>query len=184
MHGHQIKYFFLVLVLAVFCSRCTKPVDFDQANDLVIEPVVGSSIAFFNGKANDFNEGAQGSIVTDTVSIDVFGNNFVQDNLVKAELIFELTNSINRGYSLQVDFLDAMGLENQSLTFTVPASPSNVPVLTTFTEVFEDMALVDLKNTEFLIFTLTMLPGQPITQDSLGEINLQSKGVFFLLVNT
>ncbi|OEJ99299.1 hypothetical protein A8C32_09030 [Flavivirga aquatica] len=178
------KYIILSLLLAIMFS-CTKAVDFNQADDLKIEPVVESSIVFFKGTAsNFFAGGSEVSVIQDAISISVFDDDFIQDNLVKSEFVFESTNSFNRGFSMQIDFLNEINEVHHTLTFTAPASPSNQDVVTTHTEVFEGDSLTDLKNTKSLVITLTMLSGTPITLNTVGEINLQSKGVFYLNIES
>ena len=55
--------------------------------------------------------------VSDTIAnIEIFSEAFVIDNLVKAELVFEATNTINRTFGLQVEFLDDADVR-RSLSF-------------------------------------------------------------------
>jgi hypothetical protein len=37
-----------------------------------------------------------------------------------------------------------------------------------------------LKNTTKLVFTLSMFPGVPINENTVGRIQLESKGIFYL----
>ncbi|MEW4922993.1 hypothetical protein [Algibacter sp. 2305UL17-15] len=160
---------------------CAKPVDFNQLDDLTLLPVMETSIIFYNATAGDFFVGGQEeNVAQDFVFIDVFNNGFVQDNLVRAEFVFETKNSINRAYSLQLDFLDVGGALLESFSINSPASPNNEVVASEHSEVFEGATLANIKQSRILVFTLEMLPGAPINQNSPGEIDLKSKGIFHL----
>ncbi len=174
----------LFCIISMMLLGCTKPIDLDQAKDLSLTPVVESSLFFYKGKAGEFFIGGSGAVLeTSTVNIAVFDDAFVQDNLVKAEFLFETTNTINRAYSLQVDFLDGLGAIVHSIAIETPASPRGEELLSTHTELFEGNNIQNLKSAKQLEFTLTMLPGIPINEGTFGEINLKSSGTFYLEIN-
>lgn len=166
----------------MFC--CTKPVDFDQAKDLEIAPVIESSIIFYNANAGDFFiGGSEVNTASDFAEIDIFRNTFVRDNLIKAEFVFETKNSINRPYSLEVNFEDVNGNVLETFTIDTPAATDNQEIERTYIQTFEGQSLNNIKQSTVLRFTLNMLPGEEIVEDSLGEIDLKSKGVFYLNVD-
>ncbi|MGC6429555.1 MAG: hypothetical protein ACON5F_00780 [Jejuia sp.] len=171
-------------MLIVLGLGCTESVDFEQAENLVLEPVIESSIIFYKANAGDFFVGgSQVNTASDFTEIDIFGGSFIQDNLIKVEFVFETKNSINRPYSLQVDFLDGNSNLLETFTADAPAATNNEVVESIHTETFEGASLANIKQSEFLVFTLTMLPGEAITPDSPGAIELKSKGVFYLNVD-
>ncbi|PQV45707.1 hypothetical protein CLV33_11251 [Jejuia pallidilutea] len=177
-----ITTFLGVLLLNYF--SCTKPVDFNQANTLVLEPVVESSLIFYEASAKDFFlGGSEESVAEDFIEIDFFNNSFVQDNLVKAEFVFNIENSINRGYQLHISFLDNANQLLERFTVNTSASANNNIIKTTHTEVFEGETLQRIKRSRILVFTLVMLPGEAINADTPGEISVQSKGIFSLNIN-
>lgn len=177
-----LKPTLFLFVLHVMCVSCTKEVDFNQINDLEINPVIESSLFYFDAVAGDFVIGGSGEYSTgDFVIIDIFNNEFVNDNLVKAEFLFETVNSINRAYEVQVDFFDDFNpLPLHTFTFSTAASITNDDLTTQYLEVFEGNALTNLKQTTKLAFTLTMLSGTPINSSTPGKIHLESKGTFYL----
>lgn len=173
-----------VLVMLLLLCNCTKPVDFNQVDDLVITPVVESSLIFYTAKAEDFFiGGSEQSTAEDFVEIDLFNGSFIQENLVKVEFVFEIENSINRAYQLRLRFLDVNGQVLESFNVNTAASPNNQTIATVHTEVFEGISLERLKQSRILEFTLVMQPGEPISQDTPGEINVKSKGVFSLNID-
>lgn len=171
-------------LLLLISFSCTKPIDFNQANDLVLEPVLESSLIFYKAKATDFFIGGKEETnAEDFVEIDLFNNSFVQDNLLKVEFIFEIENSINRAYQLQVSFLDASGQLLERFVINTDASATNEILKTTHTEVFEGESLQRIQLSRILVFTLVMLPGEAVNENTPGEIKVQSKGVFSLNIN-
>lgn len=182
MKKQILKVFLCLIAFSLVFVSCTKDVDFDQANDLEISPVIESSLFHFKGTAgNFFIGGSEEATVGDFVELDIFNNEFINDNLIKAELEFEIVNSINRGYQVTVEFFDESSITPlHSFTFSADPSPSNLELLTLYTEVFEGNELLALKASVRLEFTLTMLPGAPINSSTPGKISLKSKGVFYL----
>ena len=171
-------------LLGVFCFlliSCTKAIDFDQANDFKITPVIESSLIFLNEPANRFlDNGVQIVSIQDSVEITFFDNKFIRENLIKADFVFETNNSINRGFQVQVDFLNELDQLVHEFAFSATASPNNTNVIENYIEVFEDSELLALKTTRKMIFTLSVLPGIAINENTLGKIQLKSKGIFYL----
>ncbi len=177
-----LKYTFTVMLLSILFFSCTKEVDFNQIDDLSLKPVVALDLIFFNASATDFYvDGSEISTVRDSVIIDLFNRDFVVDNLVKAEFVFETTNSINRAFSVQIDFLDSANQLKHTFTVTAPATPTNIDIVTTHTEVFESDLLNALKASNKIELTIQALSGgSPLSYDTPGSIQLKSKGVFYL----
>ncbi|GAL71643.1 hypothetical protein [Jejuia pallidilutea] len=122
MINKKIKTTGLFLFLLIGFS-CTKPVDINQIRDLVLQPVVESSLIFYKASAKDFFIGGiEQNTAEDFIEIDFFNNSFVQDNLIKAAFVFNVENSINRGYQLRVSFLDASGQLLERFTVNTNAS--------------------------------------------------------------
>ncbi|WP_179343835.1 hypothetical protein [Winogradskyella ursingii] len=174
-------------ILIVFFTSCVKDVDFEQAENITLTPTIASSILFSNSEASRFSDnGMELETVTDTVpDITILKDQFVNDNLIRAELVFEAANTINRTFGLQVDFLNEDDeLEHTFSFFANPSSNGN-EVITNYTEIFEDDSLEALKFTSKLIITLSLLPsndGSMLNENSEGNIGLKSKGIFYFNV--
>ena len=175
-----IKYLFLVITIHLSLFSCVKEVDFKQADDFEISPVIESSLIFFEAPANSFLlNGSELTTISDFVLADFFKNQFIVDNLIKAEFIFETTNSINRGFQVQVNFIDDVEQLLHTFTFSTLPSTDHSDLLSNHEEIFEGDTLTALKNTSKLVFTLSVLPGEPINQTTPGRIKLRSKAVFY-----
>lgn len=179
MKTYILKYILLIAVY-FFQTSCTKDVDFSQINDLEISPVIESSLVFLDESANNFiDNGTEIQQVQDFIIIDFFDSEFTVENLIKADFVFETQNTINRGFELQIDFLNNVAELQHTFTVTEEASPDNNDTETIYTEIFEGAQLDALKNTSILIFTLRMLPGIPINTSTPGSITLKSKAILY-----
>lgn len=183
----KIVYIFSVLfILCVLLFSCVENLDFDQTEDFSAEPSLVASLAFFDEPANTFiiNPGIS-NVVIDTVAVDIFTDDFVVDNLIKAELFFETTNSINNAFIAQIDFYNnAFELQN-AITIDIPASPFNMQDVTERLVIFEDNNLETFKQSTQIVFTLTLVEDVsllPIDDNTLGKIVFKSKGTFFFRI--
>ena len=171
------------MVMSITTS-CIKDVDFDQAEDIVLTPVITSSAVFTDIEASRFSEnGIELETVNDTIAnIEIFSDEFINDNLVKAELVFETNNSINRTFGIQIDFLNEANELLHTFNFDTLPSVNGSDVLTEYIEIFEDETLEALKLTTQIAITLRLYPstdGSFLNENSLGRIELKSKGVFY-----
>ena len=136
-----------LFILLLFSFSCASDLDYDQANDLKLEPVFVANLAYFDVPANEFvTNGVEQSVIFDTPTVDVFNDDFFRDNLKKVEFFFEMENTINRAYSVDLVFLDNNNQRVHATNFTVPeyAGAENK---VTKTEIFENAQLDLLKRT-------------------------------------
>lgn len=174
------KHAFIALALSLNFNSCTKDIDFDQADDLEISPVLESSLIFFDEPANKFLNGSEEiTNIEDFVTVEFFNGEFIVENLTRADFVLETTNSINRNFEVQVDFFDELEQLQHTFTFSGIASPSNSDIISEHIEVFENDKLTALKQTVKLVFTLRMLQGNAINQNTPGRISLKSKAIFY-----
>ncbi|MCH2194123.1 hypothetical protein [Kordia sp.] len=175
-----------ILFVLLFAS-CVKDVDFDQAEDIAISPVVESSLIFFDFEAAQFSEPTGTEIVVegDDLELDLFNDQFFRDNLTKVEFFFEVTNSIDRNFRADVTLFDANDQIQHAFAIDVVPDGNN-EVEVTHTEVFEDALLEQLTNTKRLGFVLSMFPsptGIPLDENSIGNIKMRSKATLFFLID-
>ncbi len=181
MLKQKIKPYTLLIIFGFALISCTKDIDFNQVNDFKATPVIESSLIFLNEPANQFiDDGVEIISIQDSVEIDFFNNGFIQDNLIKTEFVFETNNSIHRGFQVQVDFFNESNQLVHQFIFNAIASIDNINVVENHIETFEDSELVALKSTRLMVFTLSVLSGNAINENTLGEIQLKSKGIFYL----
>ncbi|MDD5152260.1 MAG: hypothetical protein PHC28_17595 [Flavobacterium sp.] len=171
-----------IFILSIFLFSCSSNLDFNQVNDLKLEPVIISNLATFDVPANQFViNGAEQSVFFDTETFDVFRDTFFNTSLVKTDLYFEIDNTINRAYTIDMYFLNGSNSNLYTVSFNIPAY-TGVENLVTQTEIFENAKLDVLKKTRKIAFKVTMLPGPALTESSPGSLKLRSSATVYLVV--
>lgn len=171
-----------LLILMIFSFSCSSDLDFNQTNDLKLEPVFVGNLAYFDVPANHFvTNGQEQSVFNDSKTIDVFNDSFFKDNLKRTDLFFEVNNTINRAYTLDVVYLDKNNQPLFTMNFAI-AAYSGVENLVIKTEVFENAKLDVLKSTVKIAFVIKMLPGPVLSEGSLGSLKLRSSVTTYFVV--
>lgn len=168
-----------VVFLAFFSFSCSSNLDFDQVNDFKSEPVIVANLATFDVAANQFVEGGVEQIVSgDLMSFDIFNESFLNTNLNRVDFFFEIDNTINRAFKMDLYFLDDTNQVVYRIPFDVPAS-TGVQNLVTKTEIFENANLDLLKKSTKIAFIVTMYPGTMLDENSLGSLKLRSSATLY-----
>lgn len=171
-----------IFILSVFSLSCSSDLDFDQVNDLMLEPVVVANLATFDVPANEFVIGGiEQNVAGDILNFNVFKEAYFTDSLMRADFFFEIDNTINRAYRVNMYLLDANNSPLYTIPFDVPAY-TGVPNLVTKTEIFENAKLDLLKKTTKIAFVITMYPGPALSESSLGSLKLRSSATVYLVV--
>jgi hypothetical protein len=180
---HSFLYKILTILFFVSVSfSCASDLDFDQVNDVKLEPVYVTNLAYFDVPANDFvTGGTEQTLTFDQQTVDLFNDKFFKDNLVKTEFFFEFNNTINRAYAIDIILFNANDAPLYTMHFDVPAY-TGTENLVTKTEVFEGAKLDLLKSTVKMAFVLRLLPGPALSESSLGSIKLRSGLTAYLVV--
>jgi len=170
------------ILLLFFTVSCSSNLDFNQVNDLKIEPIVAANLASFDVPAHEFvTHGIEQTVTGDLMNFNIFKDTYFKSILSKVDFFFEINNTINRAYVVNLYFLDANNTRLYTIPFNVPAY-SGSPNLVTKTEVFENAKLDLLKNATQVAFVVTMLPGPALSESSSGSIKLRSSGTVYLVI--
>lgn len=172
----------LLLIISFFSFSCSSDLDFNQANNLKLEPIFVSNLAYFEIPANGFvTNGVERNIIVDSPTLDVFNDAFFTNHLTRADLSFEINNTIDRAYTLDIVLRDKNNQPLYSINFNIPAY-SGTDNLVTKNEIFENANLDLLKSTTRMTFVIRMLSGPPLNENSLGKIKLHSGVTAYLTV--
>lgn len=171
-----------IILLYILSVSCSSDLDFNQVNDLKLEPVIVANLGSFDVPAKEFvNGGTEQTVAGDLLDFNVFRDAYFNKSLVRADFFFEFNNTINRAYIINLIFLDASNTPIYTIPFNVPAY-SGVPNLVTKTEIFENTKLDLLKTTTKLAFAIKMLPGSGLSESSLGSLKLRSSATVYLVL--
>ena len=94
---------------------CVKHVDFSQVEDFSAEPIIETSLVYYTLNQVDFfdvvNSVEVVTPITDTSGFTVLKSKFVNENLIRAELNFDVNNQFNRRFTVNIVFLDDNDIE-------------------------------------------------------------------------
>jgi hypothetical protein len=162
------------ILLLMLSFSCSSDLDFEQANQLNVQPVFTTNLVYFPLQANEFVvNGAEQSAFSYIANVDFFDKGIIRDDLVKAELYFRVKNTINRAYTYNITFLDVNKAPIYNINMNIPAY-NGTEIVVEKTEPFDSSNLDILKNTNQIIFSILMFPGPPLTAASPGRIDLSS----------
>lgn len=179
MKSNYYKVSSIILLVFLFFS-CSSDLDFNQVNDLKIEPVIVANLAHFDVPANQLLDDGGNHIMFDTRDFDVFRDKFFTEHLKKADFDFEIENNINRSFVVRLDLTNDNDVILETISFAVPAYSGTPNVIKYPTEVFENQRLELLKQTVKIRFALFIASGPPLNEDSVGNIKLRSGATVYM----
>lgn len=183
MKANILKRIPKILLFAFLFFSCSSDLDFDQVNDFKLEPVFVANLAHFNVPADQIVVNGQAQqIASDIEDFDAFRKKFFTEHLAKAEMNFEIENSINRAFTLNILLLNDNDEVLQTITFEIPAYSGSSNVIKYPTEVFENDRLALLKQTTKVGFLIQVASGTPIDQDSTGNLKLRSSATVYMVI--
>ena len=180
MKSNFISTIFKILILTPLFFSCSSDLNFDQVKDLKLKPVFVANLAYFDIPANQLKNDGESEPFFDVSEFNAFKDQFFRDNLVKAEINFEVDNTIIRSFRLQVMLLDANDQILETDSYFVPAYSGTSNIIKYPTEVFENQRLDLLKKTAKLGFVVTMEPGPPLDENSKGSLKLRSGATVYM----
>jgi len=177
-----IKRISKVLLLSALFLSCSSNLDFNQVKDLKLEPVFVANLAYFDVPATQLASSGGGQVIFDEQEFDAFKDKFFRDNLKKAELDFEIENTIIRAFTVDMVLLDANGQTLETDSYPIPAYSGTTNIIKYPTEVFENQRLDLLKKTVKIAFFVKMAPGPALDQNSTGSLKLRSGATVYMVI--
>ncbi|TRZ44247.1 hypothetical protein [Robertkochia solimangrovi] len=169
-------------VILMMFSSCVDDVDFDQANDIVLDPAIELSLVYFKFSAQDFAEAEGEPSYKDSTDADLFSQDFFEYNLKAAEFYIEHTNTINKPFFAEVLFFDANDIEIYSVDVSIPASTNGEPVIIPTLVYFPEDQIGILKNTSKITAEIALIDESPppLDENSEGSIEFNSSAIFYM----
>lgn len=182
MKLRKLHRFLATVFLLLFSFSCASDLDLDQVNDLKLEPVVVANLAYFNIEAKDFASSGSGeTVLSKETTSDIFNDSFFRRRIKRVDILFELENTIDREYELDLSFLDINGTIIHNTNLKVQPDKGIVNKVAK-TEVFEGSDLDILKRTTTIAFSLRMLAGTALTSTSGGTLKFRSGATAYIIV--
>jgi hypothetical protein len=171
------RIFGILMCFLAFCS-CSSDLDFDQVNDVKLKPVLVANLANFDVKSSQFIiNGSEQELPGVASDFNLFRSSYFRDSLKKAELFFEINNTINRAYEIDLIMLNQNDLVVHIIPLDVSAYTTGTTNIKTKTEVFENAMLEVLKSTTKIEFKIKMQSGPAING---GSLKLRSGATVYL----
>lgn len=171
-----------IILFALLFFSCSSNLDFDQVNDLKLEPAVLANLAYFDIPANKLVDDGGNHVLADVRGFDVFKDKFFTNRLTKAEFDFEIENTIDRAFVVNMLLLNKDDEVLETITFNVPAYTGGSNVIKYPTESFENQRLENLKQTINIGFVVFVAAGPPLNDDSTGSLKLRSSATAYLII--
>ena len=171
-------------VAAVFLSllwvSCVRDTDFNQAQDVTATPVVELNLIYFDVDGGEFFDSTTNTpILTlrDTTEIRFLDDSGIQESLLRAEFYFRFTNSIERDFLVDFQFLTEMGDTTYTTQTQVNMGAVGAPVVTEFSQNVEGEDIMQLTMADRVVVSVTIPSSEAGLQ---GSLNLQSKTTYYL----
>ena len=95
--------------------------NFSQADDLAVEPIVASSIFYFESTEEVINVAGSGAFYTETFTFEAFSEAFIDDKILDGAFTYQLENTTSKPLDIEIEFLDASGNVLDSEQFSIAA---------------------------------------------------------------
>ncbi|NER16219.1 hypothetical protein [Spongiivirga citrea] len=179
----NVKLLCYLILGVLFYTSCTEQVDFEQAKDLSIQPVLTASLVTFSASPLQYAQPGviQNASVIDTVRLDVIGEDFYKDNVIRTELTFNIVNNIEADFNLNFRFTDDEFADQYEFDIPIPEGSLANPAIVDYTEVFEGADLDRFTSSKIIILTATIInsSGTQFDATTTSEFNLKSKATAF-----
>jgi len=161
-------------------SACTSALDFDQAKQLTIQPVIEGDMLFFDLNKNNLTDSLNifRTVFKDTVDFDVFGDGKTRDSFVKADIMVAFKNTFERQFSTTVYFIDDQDQPVDQASFTInPATATQPEINGTEMFTFDAVSHPDFVNFRKIVLSIEISPNNLPVEDK--NLHVQVKGTFY-----
>ncbi len=180
---YPLFYIISAFLTVLTMSSCFKDTDFDQADNVVVRPVVALNLIFFDINATRFYDEVTNTpilVVRDTTALELLDSDGIDDVLIGAEFSFNFTNSIPRDFNVSFDFLNDINEVRYSTSTLVNEGTINNPVETISVDLLDFNEINEITSSNKVVVSVAI----PQADSSLlGNLNLQSKTTYFLELN-
>lgn len=125
----SLAFIFLIMML----TSCVKDVDLDQAKDIVIPPKAALDLVFFTLTVEDFTGDQNNRLrASDFTRLDFLDDDYIQNNLVRADFNFRFSNTFEREFVAVIRLLsEGNGVQHEML-IPIPAGSKTSPASVDF----------------------------------------------------
>lgn len=171
----------ITIVLGVFSlvvMSCFKDVDFEQAQEIQLSPDLQVDLLYYNvNKLNFTNSGTNEftPVIRDTVRLEFLDDDYIQEDLMFAELRFRHENKFPYSIRNKIKFLSANDRTQFSVNYDIPPGSMDAIAVVDTLRILETNEIGKLRRSIKMFIELELIDGG---KDPEGELNFSSKGLF------
>lgn len=181
----RTSLYYILLLFSSYCLiSCVDDIDFNQAENLEITPVVAASLIKADITQNDLVVGgSEVGTISQTSFFTVLDNGTAREDLERVVLRFEIINQFNREFRIDFTFLDESDMVTHGpITLNVGANETN------FSQEEEILVANNalFTSTRKIQVVLTLPPstdGSVIDVNTPTSLRFKSAGTFYFRVN-
>lgn len=168
------KIAFLTLLLA--CSSCVKDVDMDQYDEIILSPEAAVDLIFFDLTAEVFTEGSgSGQTASDETRLDFLDDDYIQNNLVRADFNFRFTNSFQSPLTATISLISPGNSVQHTIIIPIPPGSPGEPATVDYTEIITEAQIYRVRRSIKMSVAITR--HDPMAVE--GSLHLASKGFYY-----
>ncbi len=152
--------------------------DFEQAQDIALEPDLQVDLAYYQLNENDFIDSetnAYTPFIRDTVRLEFLDDDYIQDGLMYAALRFRHENSFPYTIQSNIRFLRSNGSSQFSVAYNIPPGTLEAPSVVDTTRVLEGSEITKMRRSLLMVMELEVIGAG---KDIDGALDFSSKGLF------
>lgn len=124
MNRTLMKKYLSLFLLLFFVFSCAEEQDFDQFDDLSIQPTVASSIFYFESDEATINTAGVVGFYEEVFTFEAFSDPNISDRVIDGTITYQLENTTSKPLGLLIEFLDAGGNVLDSESFVIGQEPA------------------------------------------------------------
>lgn len=119
-------FYLLGFCLFFFATACVEQQNFDQYDDISITPVVEAALLYLEAPEEEINAASDLVFISEAFDFNAFREQYVADNILDGQLIYQLENTTSKPLRISIEFLDDTGIVLDTETFTMDPAPTAV----------------------------------------------------------
>ena len=164
------------LTLLLFASSCVKDVDLDQYEEIVLSPEAAIDLIYFTLTNEDFTGTSGGEMTArDETRLDFLDDDYIQNDLVRADFNFKLTNTFQSPVTATIRFLSTSNSVQHTIVVPVPAGSVGDPATVDYTETIYEDQIHRIKRSIKVSVEITR--HDPVVVE--GTLQLESRGFYY-----
>ena len=178
MQSHRISLLASFILIAIGLSSCVKDVDFEQAEDITLQPEIQVDLLIFEIDQKDFidpENSLQRLTIRDTVRLEFLDDDYVQNDLEKVEFSFKYRNTFPQPFSNRIFFLSENNQLQHEILFETAPGNAGRPVVSEVIEVIGPDRIQVIKRSIKMVVEITAITN---SAPFAGTLNFESKGLF------